>query len=222
MANDLKLICEHDVALADNLELIIEDSGSGKKIYKVRGPYIIAEEKNANGRVYDANMMAKCVDEYVAQYIDTKRSIGEMNHPDSVEVDFNNACHMITSLKREGNIWIGESKILTGTPKGDLYAALIENGVSTGMSTRGVGNVNSDNRVDEFKLVAVDVVANPSGPGAFVDGILESRNFLIDTHGEIVERAFVTLDETLAVLPSRSTEKASRIMEALTNFITDI
>jgi hypothetical protein len=222
MSNNLKLICENEFATADNLELLIEDAGNGKKVYKVKGPYIIAEEKNANGRIYDADMMAKCVDEYVDQYINTKRSIGEMNHPDSVEVDFNNACHMITSLKREGNIWIGESKILTGTPKGDLYAALIENGVSTGMSTRGVGNVNSSNRVDEFKLVAVDVVSNPSGPGAFVDGILESRNFLIDSHGEIVERAFVNLDKTLEVLPSKSTEKANRIMEALTNFIADI
>ena len=90
------------------------------------------------------------------------------------------------------------------------------------MSTRGVGNVNSDGRVDEFKLVAVDVVFNPSGPGAFVDGILESRNFLIDEHGQIVEKAYNTLEEELRTLPVRSADKAQKILNALSNFIDEI
>lgn len=222
MSKNLKLICETDMSTANNIELLVEDSGQDKKTYKVRGPYIVAEKKNANGRTYDSEVMEASVAEYIKEYIETKRSVGEMNHPDSVDVDYVNACHLITSLKREGNIWIGESKILTGTPKGDLYAGLIQNGVSTGMSTRGVGNVNSDGRVDEFKLVAVDVVFNPSGPGAFVDGILESRNFLIDEHGQIVEKAYNKLEEELSTLPVRSADKAQKILNALSNFIDEI
>ena len=222
MSKNLKLICETDMSTANNIELLVEDSGQDKKTYKVRGPYIVAEKKNANGRTYDSEVMEASVAEYIKEYIETKRSVGEMNHPDSVDVDYVNACHLITSLKREGDIWIGESKILTGTPKGDLYAGLIQNGVSTGMSTRGVGNVNSDGRVDEFKLVAVDVVFNPSGPGAFVDGILESRNFLIDEHGQIVEKAYNKLEEELSTLPVRSADKAQKILNALSNFIDEI
>lgn len=222
MSKNLKLICETDMSTANNIELLVEDSGQDNKTYKVRGPYIVAEKKNANGRIYDADVMNSSVEDYIKEYIETKRAVGEMNHPDSVDVDYVNACHLVTSLKREGNIWIGESKILTGTPKGDLYAGLIENGVSTGMSTRGVGNVNSDGRVDEFKLVAVDVVFNPSGPGAFVDGILESRNFLIDEHGQIVEKAYNRLEEELKTLPVRSADKAHKILNALSNFIDEI
>jgi hypothetical protein len=221
MPHDLKLIIENRFTPESELDLLVEDN-DGQKKYIVRGPYIIAEEKNANGRIYNAEVMAKSVEEYTQKLINTKRSVGEMNHPDTVEVDFEKACHRILSLKREGNIWMGESQILTGTPMGDLYAGLIRGGVSTGMSTRGVGNVNADGIVDEFTLVAVDVVSNPSGPGAFVEGILESKNFLIDQHGEIVERAYTTLEGTISTLPVTITERNEKIFSALSNFISNI
>lgn len=222
MSNDLKLICEDELSNATDIHLLVEDEGKGKKTYKVRGPYIVTEQKNANGRTYDAEVMEQSVNTYIKEYVKTRRAVGEMNHPDSVDVNYEKACHLITSLKREGDIWIGESQILTGTPNGDLYAGLIKNGVSTGMSTRGVGNVDSDGRVDEFKLVAVDVVFQPSGPGAFVDGILESKNFLIDEHGQIVERAYTRLEKSLSTLPVRDTDKANLILSAISNFISEI
>ena len=183
------------------------------------GVDIVAEKKNANGRVYDRAVMEKAVDEFHTNYINMKRSVGELNHPDNTDINYEKACHMITGLKQDGNIWVGESKVLTGVPYGDLLAGLLENGVKVGMSTRGVGNVTGSNRVDEYKLVAVDVVSNPSAPGAFVNGILESKNYMIDTHGDIVECAYAKLENDLTVLPRHSDAKTHLFANAISEFI---
>jgi hypothetical protein len=218
----LKLICEHEINYNDLQVLVEQKNPNDRKVIKVVGPYIVAEKKNANGRVYDRSVMESAVSDFEENYIKMNRSVGELNHPDNTDINYENACHMITGLKQDGNIWVGESKVLTGVPKGDLLAGLLENEVKVGMSTRGVGNVTGDNRVDEYKLVAVDVVSNPSAPGAFVNGILECKNFMVDQHGEIVECAYQTLENKLKVLPKKSDAKKHLFANALSEFIRKI
>lgn len=217
----LKLICEHEFNYNELQIMIEQKNANGRKTIRVVGPYIIAERKNANGRIYDRAVMEIAVADFQKNYIDVSRSVGELNHPDNTDINYENACHMITSLKQDGNIWIGESKVLTGTPKGDLLAGLLENEVKVGMSTRGVGNV-VDNRVNEYKLVAVDVVSNPSAPGAYVNGILECKNYMIDQHGEILECAYNKLENNLKNLPKHGEAKKHLFAYAITQFINGL
>lgn len=217
----LKLICEYEMK-CDELQVMIEQKhANGRKTIKVVGPYIVAEKENANGRIYDRVVMEGAVSEFQKNYIDVSRSVGELNHPDNTEINYEKACHMITSLTQEGNIWMGESKVLTGTPNGDLLGGLLENGVKVGMSTRGVGNV-IDGRVDEYKLVAVDVVSSPSAPGAYVNGILESKNFMVNEYGEIMECAYDQLEKALEILPKDSIAKRHLFATAISQFLNEL
>ena len=217
----MKLICEHEFNF-NQLEILEEQKNNGKgKAIKVVGPYIVSEEKNANGRVYSKSFMEEAVQKYTDDFIKTSRAVGELNHPESIEIDYNNACHLITDLKQEGNIWIGESTILTGTPKGDLLAGLLSNGVKVGMSTRGVGDVDNSGQVGQYNLITVDVVSNPSAgkQGAFVNSILENKNFLIDSYGDIIEEAYADFESKMKVLPKHSDAKKAKILESIEDFI---
>jgi hypothetical protein len=219
MIKPLKMICESEF---EELEILVEQENIHEaKQIKIRGPYIVAEKKNGNGRVYPAEIIEKAVEKYKKDFIQTKRSVGELNHPSTIEIDYNNVCHMITDLKRDGNLWIGESKILTGTPKGDLVAGLLQNGVKVGISTRGVGNINEKKVVDDYRLITADLVNEPS-PGCFLEGILESKQFMIDTHGEIVEFAYDKIEEGLADLPNRTDARKAKIVAVMTDFLRSI
>lgn len=217
----MKLICEHEFNFS-HLKVLEEqkNNGEGKSI-KVVGPYIVSEEKNANGRVYSKQFMEEAVKKYTDEFIKSSRAVGELNHPESVEIDYNNACHLITDLRQEGNIWIGESTILTGTPKGDLLAGLVTNGVKVGMSTRGVGDVDNSGHVGKYNLITVDVVSNPSAgkQGAFVNGIFESKSFLVDQYGDIIEEAYDKLKKDLSVLPKKTDAKNTKIVESIADFL---
>jgi hypothetical protein len=165
--------------------------------------------------------MVEAVKKFEDDFIKTSRSVGELNHPESIEIDYNNACHLITKLEQKDNIWIGESNILVGTPKGDLLAGLISNGVKVGMSTRGVGDVDNSGQVGQYNLITVDVVSNPSAgkQGAFVNGIFESKNYLIDSYGDIIEEAYNKLEKDLKVLSKHSDAKADQMRKAIEQFI---
>jgi len=220
--NPLKLICEHEFNDYDLIVEVDQENKGAAPAVRVKGPYIVAEKKNANGRSYDATVMEGAVKEYYKEYINANRALGELNHPESTEINFENACHKVISLERDGNTWIGESKVLLGTPKGDLLKGLLDNEVKIGMSTRGVGNVTNSHVVDQYKLVAVDVVAAPSAPGAWVDGILESKNFLIDEHGDIVEYAYNAFEKKVEKLPYSGNAKKELFVEAIRVFLNSI
>lgn len=216
----LRMICESEF---EELEILVEQKNVHEAPQvKIKGPYIVAEKKNGNGRVYPASVIEKAVEKYKKDFIGTQRSVGELNHPSTIEIDYNNVCHMITDLKREGNIWIGESKILTGTPKGDLVAGLLRNGVKVGISTRGVGNINEKKIVDDYRLITADLVNEPSGPGCFLEGILESKQFMIDSHGDIVEYAYEQIEEDLSDLPNHSDDRAAKILATMAEFLKSI
>lgn len=193
----------------DQFEYIKEETNNkAKPSYYVSGPYMMCEEVNKNKRIYDREEMRREVQRYKSEMIDTKRAMGELSHPSSPEVSLERACHLVTELRNEGNVYVGKSKLLT-TPCGLIVQALIDDGVKIGMSTRALGKLNEQyngtSRVSDFRLVAVDCVADPSCPKAFVNGILESREYVIAEDGTF-EESYDSFQERISKLPKKNVE----------------
>jgi hypothetical protein len=169
---------------------------------------MMCEEVNKNKRIYDREDMRSEVRRYTTEMIDTKRAMGELSHPSSPEVSLERACHLVTELRNEGNVYLGKSKLLT-TPCGLIVQALIDDGVKIGMSTRALGKLNEQyngtSRVSDFRLVAVDCVADPSCPKAFVNGILESREYVLAEDGSF-EESYDSFQERISKLPRKNVE----------------
>jgi hypothetical protein len=171
-------------------EYILEEKNdkSEPKLF-VSGPYMQFGEKNRNGRIYEGDEMCKEVARYTEEMINQKRALGELNHPTSAEVNPEKACHMVTELKQNGNVFYGKSQVLS-TPVGNIMKSLIMDGVKLGMSSRALGQLEEKddaNYVKEMRLVAVDCVADPSFPKAFVNGILESKQYVLSQDGSFSE-----------------------------------
>lgn len=169
----MKLIKE----INETISYITEDS-DGKKSLHIEGPFLVSEKKNKNGRLYEYNTMRKEVDRYTNEYINKNRAFGELGHPESPTINLDRVSHMISSLREDGTQWIGKAKILD-TPMGTIARNLIEGGAQLGVSSRGMGslkNINGVNVVqsDFYLATAADIVADPSAPGAFVQGIMEN------------------------------------------------
>ena len=168
----MKLIAEFN---DQHLEVLTEEK-NGKKKYIIEGIFAQAEEKNRNGRVYPKMVMEKAVGKYVTDQVSKGRAVGELNHPEGPTVNLDKVSHKIESLKFEGNNVMGKATILD-TPMGKIVEGLLEGGVGLGVSTRGMGSLMQQNGAmivkDDFLLNAVDIVQDPSAPGAFVNGIME-------------------------------------------------
>ena len=167
--------------------IVEEKNRNSPSTLHIQGPFLMANEANKNKRVYPLEEMVKEVNRYQSEMIETKRATGELNHPSSPEINLERVCHVITDLKQNGNIFEGKSKVLS-TPMGQIVRSLILDGVKLGVSSRALGRLEEDgkgvNRVADFKLVAVDVVADPSVPSAFVNGILESKQWVLADNGQ--------------------------------------
>jgi hypothetical protein len=182
---------------------------------------MVAEEKNRNNRIYSHDEMAKEVQRYNEEFVSKNRALGELEHPQSATVNSERACHLITELHMEGNKVIGKSKILS-TPLGEVMKCLIRDGVKMGMSSRALGSLvekGGVNHVENMKLIAVDAVADPSAPGAFVNGILESKSFVLKQNG-MYEEVYDVFDSKLSKLPRRDVDLHLR--EAIIHFINSI
>ena len=182
----MKLISEE----IQDAQYLVEETG-GKKSYKIKGVFLQSDIKNRNGRIYENDILTKEVDRYSKEFIDKKRAFGELGHPDGPVVNLERVSHMITSLKPEGKNFIGEAKIMD-TPYGKIVKGLIDEGAQLGVSSRGMGSLiqrNGANYVkDDFYLAtAADIVADPSAPDAFVEGIMENKEWVWD-NGRLVER----------------------------------
>jgi hypothetical protein len=174
----MKLIKE----VIETVQYITEEK-DGKKSLFIEGPFLVAERKNKNGRLYEYDTMKKEVARYSEEYINKNRAFGELGHPDTPSINLDRVSHMITGLREDGNQWVGKAKILE-TPMGNIARNLIEGGGQLGVSSRGMGslkNVNGVNIVqDDFYLAtAADIVADPSAPGAFVQGIMEGKEWML-------------------------------------------
>ena len=175
----MKLISE-EVASA---EYLVEEK-NGKKEYKIKGVFLQSNIKNRNGRVYPREILVREVNRYTKEFINKNRAFGELGHPDGPTVNLERVCHMVKSLTPEGDNFIGEAKIMD-TPYGKIVKGLIDEGAQLGVSSRGMGSIINRNGInfvkDDFYLAtAADIVADPSAPDAFVEGIMESREWVWD------------------------------------------
>ena len=182
----MKLISEE----IQNAEYLVEDNG-GKKSYKIKGIFLQSDLKNRNGRVYPKEVLENEVARYNREFINKKRAFGELGHPDGPTVNLERVSHMITKLTPDGKNFIGEAKIMD-TPYGKIVKGLIDEGAQLGVSSRGMGSIiqrNGANYVkDDFYLAtAADIVADPSAPDAFVEGIMEGKEWVWE-NGKLVER----------------------------------
>ena len=183
----MKLITEN----IEDVEYITEEAKDGKKVYSIRGIFMQADVKNRNGRVYPKEILTNEVIRYNKEFINNKRAFGELGHPEGPVVNLERVSHMINKLYPDGNNFIGEAKILD-TPYGKIVKNLIDEGAKLGVSSRGMGtlvNKNGANHVkDDFYLAtAADIVADPSAPNAFVEGVMEGREWVWN-NGNIKEQ----------------------------------
>ena len=176
----MKLITEE----VTNVKIITEGKGSNKRLY-IEGVFLQAEMKNRNGRMYPMQTLSREVDRYNENFICKGRALGELGHPDGPTVNLDRVSHKITSLVREGNNFRGKAQILT-TPMGKIASSLLDEGVMLGVSSRGVGSLQTTNEGhkivgEDFMLAtAADIVADPSAPDAFVSGIIEVKEWVLD------------------------------------------
>ena len=176
----MKLITE----TIEDIEVLTEANTKGGKDYKIRGVFMQADIKNRNGRVYPVATLSKEVARYTTEYINKRRAFGELGHPDGPTVNLERVSHMITSLKPEGKNFIGEAKIMD-TPYGKIVKNLIDEGAQLGVSSRGMGSIQSSSQgnvvgKDFYLATAADIVADPSAPDAFVEGIMEGKEWVWD------------------------------------------
>ena len=181
----MKLISEQ---WDDNIEYIVEaDPKTGKKSVYIEGIMLQTEVKNKNGRIYPKDIMKKEVARYTKEFIDQQRAYGELGHPEGPTINLERTSHLITELKEDGNNYIGRAKILS-TPMGEIVKSLLADGARLGVSSRGMGSLKASKRDGGTQLVqsdfqlatAADIVADPSAPDAFVEGIMENHEWYVE------------------------------------------
>ncbi len=203
----MRLIKEH----TEQVNLIVEEKlGKGKE-YFIEGVFLQSNLKNRNGRVYPKDVMAKEVKRYTEEYINKNRAFGELGHPDSPTINLDRVCMMIKNLKEDGDNWVGKAKIMD-TPYGKIVKNLIDEGAQLGVSSRGMGTLTQKNGVNvvgnDFMLAtAADIVADPSAPNAFVEGVMEGKEWVI-VDGKFVERDLREAQALIRKTSSRNLEEA--------------
>ena len=212
----MKLMVE-DVDLS-SIEYLKESSeGSDVKHWYITGPFMQVETKNRNGRIYPKKIMEREVDKYRKEMIETHRAMGELDHPETPTINLDRVSHIIESLEFDENNIIGKAKILD-TPMGRIAQSLLEGGVKLGVSSRGLGTLNEEDNTtvnEDYQLVCVDIVGDPSAQSAYVNGIMENKEYIIKGDS-IVEKAVENLEESLAKHGSRE------ILDDLKMFLHDI
>ena len=177
----MKLICEVN---EQDVQYITEANENGQKDYKIKGVFMQGEIKNRNGRVYPMQVLDEQVKKYNENYVKQNRAYGELGHPSGPTINLERVSHMITDLTKEGNNYIGEAKIMD-TPYGKIVKNLMDEGAKLGVSSRGMGSLkqNGNSQVvqkDYHLATAADIVADPSAPDAFVEGIMEGKEWVWD------------------------------------------
>ncbi len=206
----MKLITE----LNESVEFIVEKNESGEKSHFIKGIFMQAEQKNRNGRMYPVQVLRNEVNRYNEEYVQKNRAFGELGHPDGPTINLDRVSHMIKDIQEDGsNNFIGKAKIMD-TPYGKIVKNLIDEGANLGVSSRGMGSLKADKRdgtqvvQDDYRLAtAADIVADPSAPNAFVQGIMEGREWVWD-NGVLREQEIAEYKESI------EKEHRSRLEEA--------
>ena len=215
----MKLITE----TLEDVDILKEDNAKGGKDYKIRGVFLQADIKNRNGRVYPVDTLSNEVKRYTTEFINKKRAFGELGHPDGPTVNLERVSHMITSLKPEGKNFIGEAKIMD-TPYGKIVKNLIDEGAQLGVSSRGMGSIQQSNGKggvgkDFYLATAADIVADPSAPDAFVEGIMEGKEWIWD-NGVLKSKTVEEYKEEIE--RARSRELAAVKSKVFADFISKL
>lgn len=214
----MKLITEQ----ITDVKVITEEKNGVKSLY-ITGPFLVGEQKNRNKRIYPINVLQKEAKRYSEEYISKNRAFGELGHPDSPSINLDRVSHLITNLKQEGNVFVGKAKILE-TPMGKIAKSLLEGGAQLGVSSRGMGSLKENDGVnvvqdDYYLATAADIVADPSAPGAFVQGIMEGKEWVWD-NGIIKEVDVCEMyDEITKAKRNQIEEVSLRIFE---NFLSKL
>jgi hypothetical protein len=211
----MKLIRE----LTESVQYITEEK-DGKKTLFIEGPFLVAEAVNKNKRMYKEETMRNEVNRYSEEYINKNRAFGELGHPDTPSINLDRVSHLIVGLRQEGNAWIGKAKILE-TPMGNIARSLIEGGAQLGVSSRGMGSLKMENGINvvqgDFHLAtAADIVADPSAPGAFVQGIMEGKEWMM-VNGSWTEVQYEEAKREIKQASSKDIERVS--LKIFENFI---
>tara|TARA_R110002051_G_scaffold324818_1_gene423957 strand:+ start:995 stop:1639 length:645 start_codon:yes stop_codon:yes gene_type:complete len=197
----MKLITE----MNEDVDLLIESSDNGKKNYFISGVFMQAEQKNKNGRIYPMDVLGPKVSLYNENFIQKNRAFGELNHPKGPTVNLDRVSHLVKDLVVEGNNFTGKAKIMN-TPMGKIVQNLMDEGARLGVSTRGMGSLKQQNNINivqpDFSLAAVDIVADPSAPDAFVDGIMEGKEWIWE-NGILKETTISDYQKAIENTPSR-------------------
>ena len=213
----LKLITEH----VEDVQFLTEEK-DGVKEYFIEGIFMQAEKKNRNGRRYPNEVLMKEAKRYQKEYVEQNRAMGELGHPDGPTVNLERVSHLIESLKPDGNNIMGRAKILE-TPYGKIVKNLMEGGVKLGVSSRGMGSLEQKNGVnvvkDDFMLSAIDIVADPSAPDAFVDGVMEGKAWVWD-NGLLKEQDLNSVCSMIQRASSRDLEEKKLV--AFESFLSKI
>lgn len=213
----MKLITE----LVENVKTITEAREDGKKNVFIEGVFLQADITNRNGRCYPSEIMEKEVERYSNAFIKTNRALGELGHPDGPSINLDRVSHMITSLVKEGSNYIGRAKLMD-TPMGNIAKGLIGDGVSLGVSSRGMGSLEEKNGVryvkSDFHLAtAADIVADPSAPDAFVNGIMEGVDWVWENDLLVAQKAKLQVEKAV-----RSRDLETRKLQIFELFINKL
>lgn len=211
----MKLIRE----LTESVQYLTEEK-DGKKTLYIEGPFLVAEAVNKNKRMYKEETMRNEVNRYNEEYISKNRAFGELGHPDTPSINLDRVSHLIVNLRQEGNAWIGKAKILE-TPMGNIARNLIEGGAQLGVSSRGMGSLKMENGINvvqgDFHLAtAADIVADPSAPGAFVQGIMEGKEWML-VNGIWTEQHYDIAKQEIKQASSKEIETVS--LKIFENFL---
>ena len=216
----MKLICEVN---EQDVQYITEANENGQKDYKIKGVFMQGEIKNRNGRVYPMQVLDEQVKKYNENYVKQNRAYGELGHPSGPTINLERVSHMITDLNKEGNNYIGEAKIMD-TPYGKIVKNLMDEGAKLGVSSRGMGSLkqNGNSQVvqkDYHLATAADIVADPSAPDAFVEGIMEGKEWVWD-NGVLREAQVNEYKEEIKKTSKADLEGAK--LKIFTNFLSKL
>lgn len=227
MQKSLKLIVEDKDIDVDSFEYLVEEkNNSSEPKYYIKGPMILLDEKNQNGRIYESSEMEPAVEKYIKEFVERNAALGEMSHPESPDINPERACDRLVSLVKEGkNHYIGKAVCLS-TPMGKLQESLIRDGVRLGKSTRCLGQLIESNGVNYVKapnIRAIDTVMNPSGQGknvsCFVNGILENKEFIVN-YNNGNENIYDIFENNISKLPRKQLE--DYLTEQIIKFINSV
>lgn len=213
-------------SLFEDVEVLVEAAEEGKKKeYYIHGNFMQGNIKNRNGRVYPSEVLEKEMNRYIKTHVKQKRALGELGHPEGPQINADRVCHLITEMTRDGDNFIGKAKVLD-TPMGKILKNFIDEGIKTGVSTRGLGSVKTNRQgimevQNDFHLATVDSVTDPSGPQCFVNGIMENTQFYFDVaSGDW--RLQEQLEDTVKELKKKSHITEAQSIRVFENFIRSL